>query len=97
MNNYEIEALPIAKADEHQQNVIVALVEKILTKKRTNRAIDTSTWEAEIDSLVYKLYGLTEKEIWVIENDFRETAPAPSLSQRQPMHKAGRLKRARAA
>ncbi len=43
------------------------LVEKILTTKRTNPKADTSALEAEIDQLVYQLYGLTEEEIKIVE------------------------------
>ena len=28
---------------------------------------DTSTWEKEIDQLVYQLYGLTQEEIAIVE------------------------------
>jgi len=30
-------------------------------------AADVSAWEAEIDRLVYALYGLTEEEIAIVE------------------------------
>ena len=44
------------------------LVDRILAAKKADPAADTSALEAEIDKLVYKLYGITdEKEIAVIE------------------------------
>jgi len=36
-------------------------------RKRADPAADVSAWEREIDRLVYALYGLTEKEIAVVE------------------------------
>jgi hypothetical protein len=36
--------------------------------KRANPAADTGAPEAEIDRLVYGLYGLTEEEIAIVEN-----------------------------
>ncbi len=52
---------------------IEALVDKILQAKIVKAndysppQADTSHWEREIDELVYRLYGLTEKEVQAIE------------------------------
>jgi len=35
--------------------------------KHADPQADTSAWEAEIDALVYALYGLTEEEIRIVE------------------------------
>jgi adenine-specific DNA-methyltransferase len=43
------------------------LVQSILSSKSTAPQADTSTLEAEIDQLVYALYGLDETEIALIE------------------------------
>ncbi|HAZ23658.1 MAG TPA: type II restriction endonuclease [Algoriphagus sp.] len=43
------------------------LVEQILEAKKQNPTSDTSTLEAEIDQLVYELYGLSEDEIGIVE------------------------------
>lgn len=59
--------IPIANADENQSQGITAKVNKILTLKKTDPNADTSALEAEIDKLVYELYGLTEEEIEIIE------------------------------
>lgn len=64
-----IEALPIPPAIPEQQQSIIALVDKILAAKKVNPLADTCTEEAEIDRLVYKLYGLTEEEIVIIERN----------------------------
>jgi len=55
------------------RNILVQLnlvVDKIISVKRQNKNADTSNWEREIDQVVYKLYGLTETEIIIIE-DFK--------------------------
>jgi len=42
-------------------------VDQILVSKKENPKADTSALEREIDELVYKLYGLTEEEIRIVE------------------------------
>jgi len=59
---------PIKKASLQQQNIIISLVDKTLSLKKDNPEADTTTLEAEIDQLVYKLYGLTDEEISIVEN-----------------------------
>ncbi len=39
--------------------------------KKADPAADTSALEAEIDQLVYALYGLTEEEIKIVEESVR--------------------------
>ena len=46
---------------------IVEKVQQILLQKKENPAADTTSLEAEIDQLVYELYGLTEEEIGIVE------------------------------
>lgn len=60
--------IPVPSATREQQAPIIALVDKILEAKRGNADADTSAWEAEIDRLVYALYGLTAEEIALVEN-----------------------------
>lgn len=48
---------------------IESIVDKILTAKKANPEADISTLEAEIDRLVYELYGLTEEEIVLVEEN----------------------------
>lgn len=59
--------IPIPSVPPEQQAPIIALVDKILDAKKENPQADTSALEAEIDKLVYQLYGLTEEEIAVVE------------------------------
>ena len=46
---------------------ISKVVGEILTPKKSDPAADTSGLEAEIDQLVYKLYGLSAEEIKIVE------------------------------
>jgi adenine-specific DNA-methyltransferase len=60
-----IEKLPIPPTPS--PDLISPLVEQILDTKKADPAADVTALEAEIDSLVYSLYGLTEEEITVVE------------------------------
>ena len=42
-------------------------VKEVLSIKKENPSTDTTALEAEIDQLVYELYGLTEEEIAIVE------------------------------
>jgi len=64
-------ALPIKKATLAQQEIFVAKIDKILNLKEQNLTADTSSLEAEIDRLVYELYGLTEEEIGIAESSIK--------------------------
>jgi hypothetical protein len=71
-----IEGLPIKIPDKDIQFKIIELVDNILDLKRkegysSNLNYQTSVeeYEKQIDQIVYKLYGLTPKEIEIIEGD----------------------------
>lgn len=61
-----LEKLPIPNTTPMQQPII-ALVNKILAAKKADPQADTGAWEAEIDFLVYKLYGLSYDEVLVVD------------------------------
>ena len=63
-----IRSLPISMGTPQQREYIAKLVDRILAAKRENPVADTSELEKQIDQLVYKLYGLTEEEIKIVEN-----------------------------
>lgn len=63
----DVKHFPISKATPEQQQPIINLVDKILAAKKADNTADTSAMEAEIDRLVYSLYGLTEEEIKIVE------------------------------
>jgi len=64
-----IEQLPIPNIPEAEQKPFITLVDQILSLKKSDPQDDTSALEAEIDQIVYKLYGLTEEEIAIIEEN----------------------------
>ena len=55
--------IPGKEMDEEMKNI----TERILCLRADNSIYDTSALESEIDRLVYKLYGLTEEEIKIVE------------------------------
>jgi len=60
-----IEKIPIPIIDTTTESKIEILVNKIIENK--NIELDTTSLEAEIDQLVYQLYGLSEEEIKIVE------------------------------
>ncbi|MBT4783937.1 MAG: N-6 DNA methylase [Candidatus Marinimicrobia bacterium] len=46
---------------------IVLIIDQILTLKKNNPQAETTALEVEIDQLLYKLYGLTDEEIQIVE------------------------------
>ena len=64
-----VENLPIKLADNKTQEKIETLVDQILTKKAQDHSADTTDLENKIDTLVYKLYDLTEEEIKTVEKN----------------------------
>ena len=66
-----IRSLPIANPNAQQQKAIERLVNSILVAKQSNPQADTSGLEREIDKLVYKMYGLTNEDIKIVENSLK--------------------------
>ena len=54
---------------------ISSIVKQIIDKKEKISTENTSILEKEIDGLVYKLYGLTDDEIRIIEESFKGPCP----------------------
>ena len=65
----DLQGLPIREVKIDKQQPIVNLVNQILSRKNQNPMADTSALEHEIDQLVYKLYGLTDDEIAIVEGN----------------------------
>ncbi|MFN8343441.1 MAG: Eco57I restriction-modification methylase domain-containing protein [Spirosomataceae bacterium] len=59
--------IPISNRLSESKEVLTMIVDQILTAKATDSNADTTALEAEIDRLVYALYGLTEEEIAIVE------------------------------
>ena len=86
INNY-VKMFPIPDADYSDQEPIAKLADKILSIKANDREADTTALESQIDQLVYKLYGLTEEEIAIVEGRGKTAAtkvePAAKPSRRR--------------
>lgn len=63
-----IEQLPIISPKLEDRQIIESLVLSILKAKQMNPNANTSDAEREIDQIIYRLYGLTEEEIEIVEN-----------------------------
>ena len=68
VQGYEVEQLPIASMDASAKIRLSHLADRILKAKYADPNVDTRAVEAEIDRIVYKLYGLTEEEVEVVED-----------------------------
>ena len=66
-DKYYIGKLPVKDISLKSQQPFITLVSQILSLKQSDPQADTSALEAEIDQMVYKLYGLTEDEIKIVE------------------------------
>ncbi len=60
--------IPIATGKLELRSAIDGKVNTILALKKADTSADTTALEAEIDGLVYGLYGLSEEEIGIVEN-----------------------------
>lgn len=67
LNGNQIESIPIPNATTEQQKCIVAKVDAILAAKKADPNADTSALEAEIDEIVFDLYGLTAEEREIVK------------------------------
>ena len=63
--------IPVKQISDEAEQPFKDLVLRILELKKQNPSADTSDLEAEIDQLIYQLYGLTEEEIAIIENELQ--------------------------
>ena len=68
VQGYELKQLPIPKMDSPEREMLDSLASRVISAKESDSFTDTSDLEVEIDRLVYKLYGLTEEEIVVVED-----------------------------
>jgi hypothetical protein len=57
--------LPIPEIDQSQRSALEELVRKLLDAQ--GQGPQVAEWEGELNALVYKLYGLTEEEIAIVE------------------------------
>ena len=62
------EQIPIPEISDEIKSILTDKVDQIIALKKSDPVADTSSLEAEIDRLVYELYGLIQEEIQIIEN-----------------------------
>jgi type I restriction-modification system DNA methylase subunit len=91
----ETRDLPIARPDQTRHDQMVHLVEQMLEAKKQLAKVKTdkdksyyerrcSDLDHQIDRLVYDLYGLTDKEIEIVEAASRaRDLPQPTAAERQ--------------
>ncbi len=68
-----MEKVPIADRTDEQKAALSELVEQILADPNSDRVPDI---EQEIDNMVYQLYGLTDTEITLIKQTYRDAGMA---------------------
>jgi len=64
---FSLSQIPIVNIPNVFETRLVIIVTQILAIKKNDFSADTTALEAEIDQLVYQLYGLTEEEIKIVE------------------------------
>jgi hypothetical protein len=69
LKNSDLYKFPIKEIPKFEQQSFIEKVDQILSFKKDNPAADTNSLEREIDMMVYELYGLTEEEIEIVENN----------------------------
>ena len=63
----QLRTMPIHAPNDELQKKVESIVDQILSAKKQDPAADTSELEEKIDKLVFKLYGLTDAEIAIVE------------------------------
>jgi type I restriction-modification system DNA methylase subunit len=74
LSNQYVEVMPIPPITSSNEPIvrqIEALVDNILATKNQNPQANTGSLEKQIDELVYKLYGLTEEEVRIVEGNLK--------------------------
>lgn len=63
-----LKEIGIPELSQQEQAQFIVLVEEIIQIKNLDISIDTTKLENKIDALVYKSYGLSDEEIFIIES-----------------------------
>jgi adenine-specific DNA-methyltransferase len=67
IKKFVMETIPIKEISTEQEQPFIEKVNEILAQKKADPQADTTALEAEIDQMVYELYGLTKEEIAIVE------------------------------
>ena len=75
VNGYEVNNLPVPENIGVRQKAFIEIVDKILAitqssdyLKESSKQAKVKEYERQIDQMVYELYGLTEREIKIVED-----------------------------
>ncbi len=60
---FGVEAIPVPRLSAADEDPLLRLVDAILSAKDADGSTDTSVHEADLDEMIYKLYGLTAGDI----------------------------------
>jgi hypothetical protein len=69
LNKVVFEEIPIKQVTSEQNQKFAIKVNEIISLKEENPNADTSDLEKELDQMVYGLYGLSEEEIKIVEEN----------------------------
>ena len=76
---HQIRSLPIKRVDSVNQKVFSRIIDRIMNiteginyQRNSAGQAKVKEYEEQIDQLVYKLYGLNDKEIDIIEDSFKK-------------------------
>jgi hypothetical protein len=61
--------VPVPKATLETSSELVCLVKKVQDLKKINKDSNTTEFEKKIEDIVYGLYGLSDTDISIIEQD----------------------------
>lgn len=70
VNGYEVENIPVPEMSKETSGLLAEKASILLELNKLGRNLDSSKIEAEIDTIVYSLFGLDEKEISFIEESY---------------------------
>ena len=69
-SKFKIEQLPVPEPSAEVEAQLTALVDKVLILKRQSPPVDTLAYEAQIDALVFRAYGLSETDVLYVLDQF---------------------------
>jgi len=98
-----VERLPVRVIDcaneveSEIRDTLIGLARRVTSARTTNPSADVSPLEAEIDQLVYKLYGLTTDEIALVEESAATAGKASGRSKKTAAMPKKKVRRKRKA
>ena len=62
-----LSSIPIPNVSNEQLDTIIRVVDKIIDVKNIDNEADISIYLSQIDSIIYKLYGLTYDDVLIVD------------------------------